>query len=43
MLSDKNDIKERENHRVFRQLLNTFLGQEENTSKRKKGKFRYRN
>lgn len=35
MLSDKNDIREKENHRVFRQLLNTFLGQEENDSKRK--------
>ncbi|MBR1802435.1 MAG: DEAD/DEAH box helicase [Clostridia bacterium] len=33
MVSDNNEIRERENHRVFKQLLTTFLPQEETNSK----------
>ena len=33
MLEDQNEIREKENHRVFKQLLNTFVSSQKNETK----------
>ncbi len=41
MLKDQNEIREKENHRVFKQLLNTFVSSQKNETKAEENKEEY--